>query len=207
MNGRRWLFFNLRILIAACVLYFVIIKVNFLVIYNALVNPLRPSLIILALLLFIPNLLLQWHRWYYLLKLIKPDIDYKNSFASLMGGMVVGFITPGRLGEVGRPLFLTDIDRIQAAGMVFLDKFYSFITILVGGIWGLTFIIFYQFNYRSLILYPLLLISLIITVIGLLICIYPSGIRKMLYNISLRTHLFHLIKCYLLAFKTVNNSF
>lgn len=185
MNGRRWLFFILRILIAVCVLYFVIIKVNFLDIYNALVNPLRPGLIILALFFFIPNLLLQWHRWHYLLKLIKPDIDYKNSFASLMGGMVVGFITPGRLGEVGRPLFLSDIDRLQAAGMVFLDKFYSFITILVGGIWGLTFIIFYQFNYRSLILYPLLLISMIITVIGLLICVYPSGIRKMLYNISL----------------------
>ncbi|MFO7890719.1 MAG: lysylphosphatidylglycerol synthase transmembrane domain-containing protein [bacterium] len=185
MNRRRLLFFILRILIALFVLYFVIIKVSFLDIYYALVNPLRPGLIILSLFLLIPNLLLQWHRWHYLLKLIKPGIDYKNSFASLMGGMVVGFVTPGRLGEMGRPLFLMDIDRLQAAGMVFLDKFYSFITILVGGIWGLTFIIFYQFNYRSLILYPLLLISLIITVIGLLICIYPSGIRKMLYNISL----------------------
>ncbi len=183
--NRKWLFFILRIFLALCVLYVVIIKVNFNDIYNALVNPLRPGLIILSLFLLVPNLLLQWHRWHYLLKLIKPDIDHKNSFASLMGGMVVGFVTPGRIGEVGRPLFLLDIDRIQAAGLVFLDKFYSFITILVGGIWGLAFIIFYQFNYRSLILYPLLMISLIITGIGLLICLYPSGIRKILYNISL----------------------
>ena len=183
--NRKWLFLILKIVIALSVLYFVIKKVNFLDIYNALVNPLRPGFIILALLLFIPNLLLQWQRWHYLLKLIKPTIYYKNSFVSLMGGMVVGFITPGRLGEVGRPLFLWDIDRLQAAGMVFLDKFYSFVTILVGGIWGLTFIIYYQFNYRTLILYPLLTISLIITGLGLIISLYPSGIRKILYNISL----------------------
>jgi len=183
--NRKWLFFILRIVIGLSVLYFVIIKVNFLDIYYALVNPLRPGFIVFSLFLFIPNLLLQWHRWHFLLKLIKPDIHYKNSFESLMGGMVVGFITPGRLGEVGRPLFLFDIDRLQAAGLVFIDKFYSFITILVGGIWGLTFIIYYQFNYRSFILYPLLLISLIITSLGLIICFYPSGIRKILYNISL----------------------
>lgn len=183
--NKKWLFFSLKIIIAIAVLFIVIKKVDFRDIYNALINPLRPGFILISLILLLPNLFIQWYRWHFLLKLIKPGITFKNSFCSLLGGMVVGFVTPGRLGEVGRPLFLSDVDRLQAAGLVFIDKFYSFITIIVGGVWGLSFIIFYQFNYRTLIFWPLLLVSLLITLIGIIICFYPGGIRKFFYNITL----------------------
>jgi len=182
---KQWFFLGIKILIAGCILIVLIRNVNFRDIWNAFKNPENPFLILLALLLLIPNLFFQWYRWHFLLRVIQPRVSFMESISSLMGGMVIGFVTPGRIGEIGRSLFLKNVDRLQAFGMVFLDKFYSFMTIFIGGLWGMVFLVAHRFGYAGFILWPLCAVGLIVTGVALFLQLHPIWMRSSLYNLSL----------------------
>ncbi len=182
---RRWALFFIKLAIAIVAMVVLIKTVNFRDIDSAFQNPQNPVFILLAFFLLLPNIFLQLYRWNYLIRLLKPDVSPMESISSFFGGMVVGFVTPGRIGEVGRSLFLKNVDRLQGVGLVFIDKLYSFLTILVGGIWGLVSLLIYHFNYGAFILWPLFTIALLVTASGLIIVINPQVIRTLLYNLSL----------------------
>jgi len=97
----------------------------------------------------------------------------------------MGFITPGRIGEMGRSLFLKRVDRLQAFGLAFIDKVYSLITILIGGIWGIVFLIGHLFGYDPFIFWPFCSIALMFTAGGVAILLHPQWIRSFIYNLSL----------------------
>lgn len=84
----------------------------------------RPFPVILAVLLVPVNLFLQSTRWYMLVSTEFSSLSYKRVFASFLGGLSLGMITPGRVGEVGR-IFLLDVpSRIRLVGLHVLDKMY-----------------------------------------------------------------------------------
>ena len=196
---KRWLFFLLKLIIALITMLLLFTQLDFREISSALQNPQNPIFILLALFLLIPNLFLQLFRWHYLLRTIQPDVYLSESLGSLLGGVVVGFITPGRVGEMGRSLFLKNTDRWQAFGLAFIDKLYSLLTILIGGIWGITLLISYLFNYEPFIVWPFCSIALMITLGGVGIALHPHVIRSLLYNLSLllphRDKMKRLISC------------
>jgi len=82
------------------------------------------TFIILAVLLVPLNLLLQGERWTILVHTEIPDIPYKRVFASFLGGLSLGLITPGRVGEIGRVFLLEAPSRWRLAGLHILDKLY-----------------------------------------------------------------------------------
>lgn len=163
----------------------VIRTVNFQEIAHALQNPADPASLLIATALFVPNLFLQWYRWHLLLRLINPAVPRSESVVSLLGGMVAGFVTPGRIGEVGRTLFLQKEDRLQALGLVVIDKLYAFFPVVVGGIWGLFLLLSYLFHYAAFIVYPLGLIASLLSLLALLIVFHPFWIRTFFYNLSI----------------------
>ncbi len=177
-------FIIIKICIAVIATWFLIEKVRFTEIQDALFNPQNPGFLCIAMALLIPNLALQWYRWYLLLKLIKPDIGKWQTFCSLMGGMIGGFITPGRVGEASRTLFLTDINRYHVLGLLFIDKIYAFVPIVFFGIWGIVLMLFYLFNYNMFLVWPLSLTALFINILCLTILLRPDWIRNLLYNLS-----------------------
>ncbi len=182
---KTWLFLFLKIFIAAAALFFLFSKIRIDDIRGAFENPQNPWWILAALLLLLPNLLLQWIRWHFLLREIQPDVRFSESASSLFGGMVVGLITPGRIGELGRSLFLKRIDRLHALGMVFLDKLYAFFVILVSGLWGLVFMLLHTFDSTRFIVWPLMAAAILLTVVVISVACHPQWIRGLLYHISL----------------------
>lgn len=70
------------------------------------------------------NLLLQGARWHLLVSTELDSIPFRKVFSSLLGGMSLGLITPGRVGEVGRIFLLEVPSRIRLAGLHVLDKLY-----------------------------------------------------------------------------------
>ena len=196
---RSWIFFILRIAIALITLMVVIQTVDFNTIKSVLVNPENPIYIIIATLLLLPNLFIQWYRWHYLLRLLYPDVKVFESFSSLFGGMVIGFLTPGRIGEVSRSLFLKQVDRIQVLALIFLDKYYTFLTIFLGGIWGITLLFLFLMDYKSFIVWPLVAVALFVSIDAGILMLKPKWIRNALYNLSLllphREKLKRLIDC------------
>jgi len=183
--NKRWMFLFLKVAIAVATLIILMKMVDFSEIRSALRNPLDPFFIFLAGALLIPNVIIQLYRWYFLLRLIKPDIKFIEVMGSLFGGMVVGFITPGRLGELGRSLFIQKSDRLQIVGLVFIDKMYSFVMVLSGGIWSFIFILLSRFDKAPFIVLPLCIVGVLVCITSLLLILHPHWIRTGLYNLSL----------------------
>ncbi|MBN1542747.1 flippase-like domain-containing protein [candidate division KSB1 bacterium] len=100
-------------------------------IWNALVHA-RQAPILLALLLLPVNIYLHYRKWALLVRLESPK---KNAeiFYSLLAGFTLGFITPGRVGEYGRGLFLHSIDRLMVVGLTLLEKIYALLVIYFFG--------------------------------------------------------------------------
>lgn len=181
---KRWLLLFFKLVIAIAAFAFLLKKVQFSEISEALLNPQNPVFLVMAFLLLIPNLFLQWYRWYLLLQLADPKITKWQAFSSLMGGMIGGFLTPGRVGEASRTLFLTDINRYHALGLIIIDKIYAFVPIVFFGVWGIVLMLCYLFDYNMFLVWPLALITLSINILCLIILLRPDWIRNLLYNFS-----------------------
>ncbi|MCB2198024.1 flippase-like domain-containing protein [bacterium] len=70
------------------------------------------------------NLILQGLRWHLLVKTELDSISFGKVFSSFLGGLSLGLITPGRVGEVGRIFLLEVPSRMRLAGLHVLDKLY-----------------------------------------------------------------------------------
>ncbi|HHS13171.1 MAG TPA: flippase-like domain-containing protein [bacterium] len=132
---KKWIF-GLRLALGIGVLAVLIVFVKPGTILEAVRSPERSWLFIIAAVLLVPNLILQWLRWHLLVRRLDDGISPFSTFASLMSGMSAGFITPGRIGEVSRSLFLPVSDRWMTTGLAVLDKWYAFLTVIMFGGWG-----------------------------------------------------------------------
>jgi uncharacterized protein (TIRG00374 family) len=184
-NKNRWIVILLKVTITAVALLILFRTVQLREIVGALRNPERPDFLVAAAILLLPNLLLQWIRWHLLLRLINPDTPASDSVVSLFGGMVAGFVTPGRIGEIGRTLFLKHEDRLQAVGLIVLDKLYAFFPVTAAGFWGVVLMLAYQYQYAPFLIWPLFIGAAFIVAVALTVILHPEWIRSFLYHISM----------------------
>jgi len=175
----------LKIIFGVLMMFIIIKDVNFSNIIEAIKNPRHKILIYISVFLLIPNMYVQWFRWHFLIKLIRKDVKVKDTLGSYLSGMAAGFVTPGRVGEISRYLFLPEVDHMKAAAMVVIDKAYAAVPIIAVGVWGLSLMLMYVFSYNLFLLIPLLVTAVIISSGILVIFVHPSWIRTLLYNISL----------------------
>jgi uncharacterized membrane protein YbhN (UPF0104 family) len=135
-----------------------------------------------ALVLLIPNIYIQFHKWRYLVRLVKPDVSNRETFNSLLAGFTFGFVTPGRLGEFGRAFFIKDCPWVKVLGMAFMDKFFSLAVVIFWGAIGVMF-----FVGRELYIYtlaPIIIFCLITLIVIYYIILRPEIIRSFLYSLN-----------------------
>ena len=66
----------------------------------------------------------QWLKWQLLLRNQIPEVNGRDALYSLLGGAALGLVTPSRLGELGRGVFLGR-SRTKAALLTAVDKLSS----------------------------------------------------------------------------------
>ncbi len=66
----------------------------------------------------------QWMKWQLLLRDQIPQTNGRDALYSLLGGAALGLVTPSRLGELGRGIFLGR-SRAKAAWLTVVDKLSS----------------------------------------------------------------------------------
>ena len=81
------------------------------------------------------GILVQWVKWQQLARSISPELNWTDGLYSLLGGAALGFITPGRLGEIGRGIFLAR-DRASLTVLAAVDKLSSVIITIGLGLFG-----------------------------------------------------------------------
>lgn len=143
----------------------------------------RIFLIILALFLLIPNIYLQFFKWRYLVRMLKPSVANREILQSLFAGFTFGFITPGRLGEFGRAFFIKDCSWVKLLGVSAIDKLFSLSIVVFWGAIGLIFFIGRQLYFYTLI--PMIVFIIIALLVIYYILLHPSVIKSFLYSINI----------------------
>jgi uncharacterized membrane protein YbhN (UPF0104 family) len=184
MKRIRWWLQALKIILSAVILFLLVQKVDYRAIREAFSAPERPVFIVWGAILLIPNMLIQWYRWHVLLRLVQPDLGGLESLGSWLGGMVTAFITPGRIGEMGRSLFLSKVDRLSSLGLLVIDKLYTSLTIVWGGLWAVTIFIGRVFAFDTFLFWPLAVVVAAIQILTFMLALHPEWVRNALYHLT-----------------------
>jgi len=180
--SKRILAFSIKIIVAAAVMILLIKRVQVEEIISAFRSA-RISLIVLALFLLIPNIYLQFFKWRYLVRLLKPDVANLEALQSLFAGFTFGFITPGRLGEFGRAFFIKDCSWVKLLGVSAIDKLFSMSIVVFWGAIGLIFFIGRRLDIYTFV--PIIVFIVIALLVIYYILLHPSVIKSFLYSINI----------------------
>jgi len=139
--------------------------------------------ILLALMLLVPNIYIQFFKWRYLVRLLKPNVSNREAFQSLLAGFTFGFITPGRLGEFGRAFFIKDCSWVSLLGIAFIDKLFSLSMVVFWGAIGLMFFISRQLYFYTMV--PIIIFTVIALAVIYYVLFHPEIIRSFLYSLNI----------------------
>ena len=98
-------------------------------------------LLTISIILNLPQLFIKSFRWNYLLKQQHTYVSLKKTFLIYLNSIYLGIITPGRIGEFSKVLFLKNdfnIDMSRGFSSVLVDRIfdlYLLISIGIIGIW------------------------------------------------------------------------
>lgn len=140
-------------------------------------------LLLLAILFIFPIVLIKTVRWQLILKAL--SINYSLPYASLMyfSGLYIGIITPGRLGELAKVLYLTK-DK-HSAGKAFLSVFVDRIADLL---FLLTFGFLGFFAFSNLFIHQIVLLTAISSVMIFALIIIIMFHKQILYLVRMLIH-------------------
>jgi len=173
----------LKLAIASLLLFVLIHNIKIENIQSALKHA-NFAFISLAGLLIIPNLIVQTLKWHYLLKLCKPNATHFEAAKSLLAGFTLGFITPGRIGEFGRAIFVKDCNRLQVLGLTMVDKLFSISIVFLMG--TIALFLFWGVKLRSELIGLWLAIALAALFLVASLVLFPDRLRNILDKIKLR---------------------
>ncbi|MFC1526652.1 lysylphosphatidylglycerol synthase transmembrane domain-containing protein [Candidatus Latescibacterota bacterium] len=80
----------------------------------------------------VAGLAVQWIKWHRLVSCVTPSANARTSLLSLLAGFSLGLASPGRLGELGRGLFMGQ-DRTPATAAAVADRLTSCAVTLLAG--------------------------------------------------------------------------
>jgi len=139
--------------------------------------------ILLAFILLVPNIYIQFYKWRYLVRLLKPEVTNLETFQSLLAGFTFGFITPGRLGEFGRAFFIKDCPWARLLGIAFVDKLFSLAVVILGGAIGLMFFVSRQLYFYTMV--PIIIFTIIALIVIYYVLFHPEIIKGFLYSLNI----------------------
>lgn len=141
-KNRKSYFFWVRLLLTLVILVLIFLRVDVRGIGDAFRSMHIPTFLF-ALMLLPVNLFLQIYRWSFILHTARIPVSVKDVSKSILVGLTLGLITPGRIGEVGRALHIRSSSTIQIAGLILFEKIFSLFTVLITSaisimLWGNT---------------------------------------------------------------------
>ncbi len=126
--------------IGLIILFIILLNIDLSLLKNEILNS-DPTILFIAIVINIPHLFIKSYRWNFLLK--QQGINYTpvQSFLVYLSSLYVGFLTPGRLGEFVKTLFLKSDKGVSISkgfSSVLVDRLfdlYLLITLGFIGIW------------------------------------------------------------------------
>ncbi|MBN2788777.1 MAG: flippase-like domain-containing protein [Candidatus Delongbacteria bacterium] len=141
-------------------------------------NNANKNFIFLALLLLPVNIFLQFIKWKYLIgKVSESKTSSKLILTSVFLGISFGFITPGKVGELGKLFIIRNVDKLKLLSMSILEKIYDVLPVVVFGVISIPFLPHLFFTDSSLMQFNLLIVTMVFAVILIFILLHPGLIK------------------------------
>ncbi len=166
-----------KALIAIVVLALLIRRVSWPDMYSAMQSA-DLIWISLALALLPLNFYTQFRRWQLMVRHLHPNVKTGAILRSLLSGITLGFITPGRFGEMGRAVFIPQSNWLALIGLTLVEKWYALLVVYLFGLLGL--IPFLQSLLRPVVWVPALGTGLILVLCGIALVLHPSFLAYVL---------------------------
>jgi len=181
---KRRILFWIKIAIALILLGIIFFTIKPNEIWAALKSA-RFNLVAVGVVLMPVNIWLQEYKWRYLVRLVRPDVTLSETIGSLLGGFSFGIVTPGRIGEYGRSLFIKNTPPLKLVGLTVIDKFYNLGCTIAFGLpalltlpWALNLLHGYMFI-------SLLVLLAIVNCILLYLALDPRPVRSLIYALEM----------------------
>lgn len=142
--------------------------------------------IVLCVVMLAPNMGLAFLKWRYLVTHRMSGVRNRDVAGSLFFGMTLGLVTPGRIGELGRGLFLEGRDPMLLTGLTILDKLANQIVIITLGWCSLAALGLGSANPVINGLWPLFLAGGVVIAAGWIVMLHPALLRRMLVPLTAR---------------------
>ena len=126
-------------LIGLFILIFILLRIDFSQLLDILFH-VNIYYLLLAVVLNIPQLFFKSYRWNFLLKQQRITYSPVQSFLVYMSSLYIGFITPGRLGEFVKTLYLKSdkgINISKGFSSVLVDRLFDLYLLIILGLLGL----------------------------------------------------------------------
>jgi uncharacterized membrane protein YbhN (UPF0104 family) len=174
----------IKIFVAAALLGLMLQFVKPAAIWQALRSA-RFELVAVGALLMPVNIWLQEYKWRYLVRLVRPAATASETTGSLLGGFAFGIVTPGRLGEYGRALFINDTPPMKLVGLTVIDKFYNLGCTVAFGLPALVTLPFTMKLLPVKFFVPLLALVGVINLFLLFLALDTRPVKSLIYALQL----------------------
>jgi hypothetical protein len=183
-DRNKIIIFSVKLIIA--------ITLGWIVIYNIETVELKDifkkadiSFIILAVSLLPLNLFLQYRKWKYIAgKATEEIIPDRQIWVSVFIGISFGFITPGRVGELGKLFAITKVDRLKLLSLGIIEKIYDVFPVLMFGALSLPFLPHLFFTESLIMRYNLFAFSILISVVTYFIAVHPGLFKTVFFYLK-----------------------
>lgn len=182
MNKR--LLFLLKVVAAGTLLTVIFFMVKFDAILDALRSA-RFELVAAGAALMPLNLWIQQRKWGYLVRLVKPEARFHETLGSLLAGLSFGIITPGRIGEYSRALFIKDTPPLRLVGLTIIDKFYNLGITIAAGLPAVATLPFFAAYLKGYLFFTLIGLLAIGDGILLYLALDPRPVRSLIYAVQI----------------------
>ena len=190
-NRSRSVLFLFKILISGMILFLLVQKISLPGLLHA-VKSADNKFIAAALFLMPLNMFLQYSKWRLVVCQFNPDEKPGIVLSSLLFGILFGLVTPGRIGDYARTLFIDNVEKTELLGLFLVDKVITLFVIYFLGALGL--LQFVSVLTQSVILSIVIGLGLVFVVTGFVL--YRRGFRfqpqnwNYLKKINFLLHLF-----------------
>ncbi|MBU2564049.1 flippase-like domain-containing protein [Patescibacteria group bacterium] len=152
-------------LIGIVIFIFILNKINLKETLSFFLN-LNLSYLVLAILIMVFASTIKPYRWQYILKTMNINYSFWQVFRLYFIGLFMGIVTPGRLGELGKIIYLKKNNHSfeRSLASIMIDRLADIFYLIISGFIGL-FLFFYFFKNLIIIGFSIITIGIILFII------------------------------------------
>lgn len=98
----------------------------------------RPTYILFAVIIYSLTFLMLSTRWRMILRSMGQNLPLVSAYQAFAGGMIISDMTPGRIGDLTRPLLVKEqVDLCKGFASVVIDRYTDILTMFILGVSGI----------------------------------------------------------------------